>query len=268
MKLPTKLVAVRKINSNISRSNFSTDDIENIAKSIIEVEGTINPIILKRTSSESYEVVDGHLEYYAAVRAREISPLKGEMIQAIILEPENEEALLRQVDLLRIQSSTTNGPDSQSIARDTKHQDLDSRFANLEKIFSLQFDELRKQIRVLETQVREGANSKVFIDEEEKDKIVAALVSKITEIIPRSRGGSSPGKKTVNELRGNPIYLNQASKSELTVVFGIGSVTAERIVERRESKGDFRTVEELAEIKNISLAKIRDNKWDECFVIS
>jgi len=52
MKLPTKLVAVRKINSNISRSNFSPGDIESIAKSIIEVEGTINPIILKRTSSE------------------------------------------------------------------------------------------------------------------------------------------------------------------------------------------------------------------------
>ena len=112
-----------------------------------------------------------------------------------------------------------------------------------------------KQIRVLETQLREGTNSKVFIDEEEKDKIVAALVSKISEIIPRSRGGSSPSKKTVDELRRNPIHLNQASKSELTVVSGIGSVTAERIVERRESKGNFRTVEELAEIKNISLAK-------------
>ncbi|NJL89167.1 MAG: ParB N-terminal domain-containing protein [Coleofasciculaceae cyanobacterium SM2_1_6] len=101
MKLQTKLIAVKRINSSTARSSFSADEIEQVANLIVNAEGIINPIILRQHSLESYEVVDGHFEYHAAVRAKEISLLKGETVQAIILEPENEEILLEQVSILR-----------------------------------------------------------------------------------------------------------------------------------------------------------------------
>lgn len=101
MKLSTSLVAVRKITSNGPRSTFPDDEIEKVAKLIVETEGIINPIIVRRTSLESYEVIDGHFEYYAAARAREIDLARGEMVSAYIIEDEKEEFIIEQIKLLR-----------------------------------------------------------------------------------------------------------------------------------------------------------------------
>lgn len=107
MKLSTSLVAVKKINSKLPRSNFSDDDLSRVFDLILKAEGIINPIILQRTSQETYEVLDGHFEYYAATKAREKEPLKGEMIGAFIIEPENEEVLKAQVKAFRGRETVT-----------------------------------------------------------------------------------------------------------------------------------------------------------------
>ncbi len=100
-KLSPSLVAVKKIVSTVPRSNFADRDLEKVAQLILELGGLINPIILRRNGMDAYEIVDGDFEYYAAAKAREINPLKGETIGAFILEPENEELLLEQVQALR-----------------------------------------------------------------------------------------------------------------------------------------------------------------------
>ena len=257
MKLLTSLAAVRKISSTVARSNFSADEIEQAAHLIIEVEGTINPIILRRTSLESYEVIDGHFEYYAAVRAREISPLKGETIQAVILEPENERALLEQVELLR--KSVSPKPVS-----DGNDNDLDFRFANLEKIFQSQFEELRKDIRNLERSVAEmaGKAQKSGFGEE----LIDAIVTRVVEAV-RSPSSGGRSKRIIGELKQNPLDLNLASEDQLCAVPGIGPKAASRIVVRRKTKGNFTDVAELSEIEKITKNTIDKHEWRECFVI-
>lgn len=105
MKLSTSLVAVKKISSNTPNSRFLETELNQTAQLILKAGGLINPIIIRRTGIASYEVVDGHFEYYAAVKAREIDPLNGENIAAYIIEPENEEVLLAQVKALRMRES-------------------------------------------------------------------------------------------------------------------------------------------------------------------
>jgi hypothetical protein len=105
-KLSTSIVAVKKITSQEPRSNFADSDLEKVATLSLEAEGLINPIVIRRTSLESYEVVDGDFEYHAAARAREIDPRKGEMVGAFILEPENEEVILEQIKILRKEKTT------------------------------------------------------------------------------------------------------------------------------------------------------------------
>ncbi|MEZ2321830.1 MAG: chromosome partitioning protein ParB [Microcoleus sp.] len=100
-KLSPSLVAVKKITSKVPRDNFADRDLEKVAQLILELGGLINPIILRRNGMDAYEIVDGDFEYYAAAKAREINPMKGETIGAFILEPENEELLLEQVKTLR-----------------------------------------------------------------------------------------------------------------------------------------------------------------------
>ncbi len=107
MKLSTAIVPVKKISSSVSRDNFAEDKLQQLAELILKVEGIINPPVLKRTSLESYQVVDGDFEYYAAAKAREIDPLKGEMISVFIIEPENEEFLALQIKVLRKRESDT-----------------------------------------------------------------------------------------------------------------------------------------------------------------
>lgn len=104
-KLLPSLVAVKKITCSVPRENFSELELEQVAKLSLEASGLINPMVLRRTSMQSYEVVDGHFEYYAAVKAKELEPMKGEMIPAFLLEPENEEVLLKQVKVLRQRGS-------------------------------------------------------------------------------------------------------------------------------------------------------------------
>ncbi|MEH1837598.1 MAG: Rho termination factor N-terminal domain-containing protein [Nostoc sp.] len=101
MKLSNSFIAVKKISSPVLRSQFSEDELTRTAELILKVEGIINPLILRIISAQLYEVVDGHFEYYAAARAKEIDPQKGEYIGAFIIDPDNEEVLQKQIELMR-----------------------------------------------------------------------------------------------------------------------------------------------------------------------
>ncbi|MDF5727514.1 MAG: ParB N-terminal domain-containing protein [Rhizonema sp. PD38] len=155
MKLSTSLIAVKKITSIQSRSNFSDDDIEQAAKLILELEGVINPIVVRRTSLQSYEVIDGEFEYHAAARAREIDPRKGEMIGVFIIEPENEELIRKQVELLRksksaVPSLSTHLIDNGSISNITELRliNTETRITNIESRGESRLLELEAEFRL------------------------------------------------------------------------------------------------------------------------
>jgi len=67
MTLSISLVEVRTLTSEQPRSNFNQQQIEEAAKLIVAAEGIINPIIVSRTGINSFKVVNGHFEYYAAL---------------------------------------------------------------------------------------------------------------------------------------------------------------------------------------------------------
>jgi ParB family chromosome partitioning protein len=128
-KLLVSLVLVKKITSTVPRSNFAERDLEKLAQLILELGGLINPIILRRNGMDAYEIVDGDFEYYAAAKAREINPMKGETIGAFILEPENEGLLLEQVQALRKSAKTENlvdNPETGFLYENTSSQPADS----------------------------------------------------------------------------------------------------------------------------------------------
>ncbi|MBU7583953.1 MAG: hypothetical protein KAF91_13755 [Nostoc sp. TH1S01] len=152
MKLSTSLVAIKKITSNTPRSLFVEDDLEKAAQLILDSEGVINPIVVRRNGLQSYEVVDGDFEYYAAARAREIDPRKGEMIGVFIIEPENEENLTKQVELFRKQK------DEASEKINLTSEDLEKFLNNLES----RLDKLAKQLL-------EESTTKVKLENENKE---------------------------------------------------------------------------------------------------
>lgn len=276
MKLQTKLVAVKRISSSMARSSFPADAIEKVANLIVNAEGIINPIILRQHSLEAYEVVDGHFEYYAAVRAKEISLLKGETVQAIILEPENEEILLEQVNMLRRKSVSS----SAAAMMESTHPsevinpeqviNFESQFVNLERLFKAQFDELQKSHRHLESCISELATQRPKIDLGEElinqiaTKVVASLQLSLSAAQPKQTNIPEP-RKTSKIPAGFPINLNTSSETELAQLPGMRKGIPALIVTRRKNKGDFSRIEELNEIKGV--AKTTIEKWRDYLVI-
>lgn len=54
----------------------------------------------------------------------------------------------------------------------------------------------------------------------------------------------------------SPFDLNRASEAELASIPGLGEKLAEQIVEHREEKGEFRSVEDLRKVKGIGPATL------------
>ncbi|NJR53857.1 MAG: hypothetical protein HC768_03975 [Acaryochloris sp. CRU_2_0] len=84
------LVDVKSISSNQRRSSFNENDLDKLARSILDSEILLKPLILNQTGPESYEVIDGNFEYYSAVRAKEINPRGGEMVSAFVISPKDQ----------------------------------------------------------------------------------------------------------------------------------------------------------------------------------
>lgn len=134
------LVDVKDITSNMTRSSFSEADLDRIAQMILDCEGIIRPLVLKLTGAESYAVVDGHFEYYAAVRAREKDPRKGEMVNAFVISPKSENIVAKQAEALRAVESL-----GKQVKPPPETTNLESRLANIELRFEKQINELRSE---------------------------------------------------------------------------------------------------------------------------
>lgn len=169
MKLDTAIIAVKRIRSDVPRSNFSEDELSRLAHCILELEGVINPPVVVETDPRSYKVVDGHFEYYAAVKAREVDPRKGEMMGVFLIEPENEASIREQIKLLRtscfVEKADTLSDSGESGIRLTN---IESRLTNiesrLESRFEIKLNELEGKNRELKREVQ--------MVKDEKDKLI------------------------------------------------------------------------------------------------
>ena len=213
-KLFPSLVAVKRITCTVPRSNFAEPDLDKLARLILDSGGLINPIIVRRTSMDSYEIVDGNFEYYAAARAKEIQPLKGETIGAFILEPENEELLLEQLEILRKTAITDNCGDNEtpkesSITEDSGESEtleppssFEQRLTNIEARLENQINELKaentRDKQVLAQRLQEVEN---LVTQQLPLLIEAQLANRINELKSESASEKATLVDTVPEVK-------------------------------------------------------------------
>lgn len=133
------LVEVNAIHSSESVSNFNQTEIDKLARLILDANGLLRPLILKKTGLEQYEVVSGHLEYYAAIRAKERDVTKAEIVNALVIEAEAEIAVAQQIQFLE-QLSTANPSDTSQVTV------LDSLASNLEDMFARQLQTMTQKL--------------------------------------------------------------------------------------------------------------------------
>ncbi len=93
-------VDVKSINSDLPRSTFAESDLDRLADLILATDGLLRPLVLKQVGIEQYTVIEGHREYYAALKAKEKDLKKAEMVNAFVINPNSEKSAIDQLNLL------------------------------------------------------------------------------------------------------------------------------------------------------------------------
>jgi ParB-like nuclease domain len=93
-------VDVKSISSDLPRSNFTEPDLDRLADLILETDGLLRPLVLKQVGIEQYTVIEGHREYYAALKAKEKNLKKAEMVNAFVINDKSERSAIEQLKLL------------------------------------------------------------------------------------------------------------------------------------------------------------------------
>jgi competence ComEA-like helix-hairpin-helix protein len=295
MMLLTKLLETEYISSNRRKEEFSETEIEELAGKILLANGVINPIVVKQVGPLSYAVVEGHLEFYAALRAKEINP-GFEEIQVFILtdDPKIDDAIREQVRLLR-GKQPVNGDEARVLAQ--KVLDLDNRLKDLHSMIEAQkkyIDEARvlaQQVLDLDNRLKDLHSmieaQKKYIIEAQKKYIDEArvLAQKVLDLDNRLKDLHSMieaqkeyiveleliklVREILDKIKPNNsvkrVKINSATLDELTDVPGIGKSRASKIIDLREKHGPFKSFDDLlSKLKRIDKRYIEI--WQKTFV--
>ena len=90
------LVDVKTITPSLSSEQTDKTQITQPAESILECNRLLKPLVLKQAGAETYTVISGYTAYDAALKAQEINPRKGEMVNAFVIPPNAEESVKNQ----------------------------------------------------------------------------------------------------------------------------------------------------------------------------
>ncbi len=215
------LIDVKSITSTVSRSTLSERVLDSLSDLILECEGLLRPLVLKRTGPESYTVVDGHLEYYAAVRAKEKNPRKGEMVNAFVISPKQEEIILKQTELLKsfaesksnqgVKDSPVQAPiqSNQEVLQTLPVQtpiqpDIEARFTNIEVRIENRLNELKAEYFQNLQRIEEMLDQKV----EERLKGIENQNPKLAPLLESLNNLELPEAQLYSRLRNAGINKN------------------------------------------------------------
>ena len=253
MMLLAKLLETEYISSDRRKDKFSETEIEELAHKILAANGVINPIVVKQVGPLSYSVVEGHFEFYAALRAKEINP-GFEEIQVFILtdDPKINNAILEQVHLLR-GKQPVNG---KVISASPKDREQDKDTVLTQKVLDLD-----NRLKDLHSMLEEQKN---YLDDRIAELI--KLVSEIPDKIKASKASQTSQRGKKKEKSNNPVKINSASLDELRNVDGIGEATALQILGLREKHGSFKSFDDLlSKLKGVDKKKYGEI-WQKVFV--
>ena len=150
MSLLTSIVDLDSIQLNSAPFN-PTDrqaEIETLAHAIVELQGLLKIPVVRSLGIDDYELVSGHLEYYAFLKAREIDDHLPDRLTVFILKPNNEKAIFKQLEAsqaIQHTMSSNNSPQSDA-ALSLKVSNLESRLDQNTKQTSAELAQFKTEV--------------------------------------------------------------------------------------------------------------------------
>ena len=143
------LIDLQDVVATKERSYFPETDLQNLANLIVAMKGLIRPVILKKIGFERFQIIEGNLEYYACLIAKE-KELSLETINAFVVDKEAENIASQQMQLLSAAPAIITTPEE-------IYNSLELRMSNLEKRLETQLqairEEYQKEIKRLEEKI-------------------------------------------------------------------------------------------------------------------
>lgn len=112
--------------------------IEAIAHEIVELQGLLSVVLVRKVDLETYAIVSGHLEYFAYLKALEFDKTLPDRIGVFIVEPELVSLAKNQITTLE-QSETSDSGESLQINNVLKRlEQLESKMATADQVNQVQ----------------------------------------------------------------------------------------------------------------------------------
>jgi hypothetical protein len=254
----------------ITRSQFQESQIEKLANLFLQARDTIKPIIVRKISPISFEVLEGYLEYYAALKAEQIDE-QFTSIQAYVVPTELESTVLEQYNFLRslssspvevtptpISSTSLQLPDLAQMERNISDRLEQKLMANLRSM-------IENTIKQIINESLEGFSSQItnHLDKQLTDfkqswVVVAGdqtpppdVIVLPTEIMP-----DKIAKTTKSTKSKSPTKTQVPSKSKLTADILKNKENYDNDPKRLEVINDFNTLNVADLERKLKLAKV------------
>ncbi|EDN71025.1 conserved hypothetical protein [Beggiatoa sp. PS] len=150
------LVDIKDIESDVTRSTFDEQELEELADLILVTGCLLQPLILTQIGPMAYKVLEKHFEYHAAIRANEKDTKRylAGMVSAFVIKQEIEATVIEQARILnKVVSTSIAEPNS------TSDHKLDRRINNLENRLDNGLQEVkithRQDTQRLEEQIKQ-----------------------------------------------------------------------------------------------------------------
>ena len=230
MALLTSIVDVDSIrvkNSPFQPQSKSTE-IEALARTVIELGGLINIPIVQLSGIEEYDLVSGHLEYFAYRKALEFSPALPDRLTVFIADKKNETSIRSQLDILgQIKTSSTTTTTGTTTSAD------DLRMNNLELRVSQASQELGAAIAQLKVDMLLAINAKLPQPIPPLDSFNRILEPEIAHMVQRKMEflGATKAQKIVSQLQANKPSQDFKSFRDVLAALGKGFLAKEKLVD-------------------------------------
>jgi hypothetical protein len=80
--------------------------VEALANTIVDLGGVLNLPVVRQVSIDDYELISGHLEYYAYTKAHKINPHLPDRMTVFVADTKNQAEIYQQLEILQAVEAT------------------------------------------------------------------------------------------------------------------------------------------------------------------
>ena len=203
MELLTSIIDLDSI--QVKRSLFSpvqkSVEIEALANTVIDLGGLINIPVVQQVSIDEYELISGHLEFYAYCKAREIDPRLPDRMTVFVANKKNQAEIRQQLEVLQSIDTTwlnSSQPTTSRLSeKDLQLRNLEASLKNANQTFLTLITQFR--VELFEAIAANSPQSIAPLDM--FNRILEPEIAFQVQRIMEESVGASKAKKAVVRLR-------------------------------------------------------------------